>query len=185
MGSGYPVWWQAVLWRLSHHQQICHHRRALCQGVRRYSIILHCSIFLLLRISERRIKLILGDHDRRHTDPAQETLTIETVFIRPDFVKKTFNNDLALIKLNREVRKRNMYQVLFKLHFRFNFLNRSGLSVCQPRIEVITGRTPPWLGGASLGRGGSQLMFSWMLQCLSLHGRNVGNRRGKVRKTIL
>ena len=71
---------------------------------------MHCIIFLLLRISERRIKLILGDHDRRHTEPAQETLTIETVFIRPDFVKKTFNNDLALIKLNREVRNRNMFQ---------------------------------------------------------------------------
>ena len=54
---------------------------------------MHCSIFLLLRISERRIKLILGDHDRRHTEPAQETLTIERVFIRPDFVKKTFNKD--------------------------------------------------------------------------------------------
>ena len=110
---------------------------------------MHCSIFLLLRISERRIKLILGDHDRRHTEPAQETLTIETVFIRPDFVKKTFNNDLALIKLNREVRKRNMFQVLLKLHFRFNFLNQSVLFVCQLPIEVITGRTPPWLGGES------------------------------------
>jgi hypothetical protein len=111
----------------------------------------------------RRIKLILGDHDRRHTDPAQETLTIETVFIRPDFVKKTFNNDLALIKLNREVRKGILFQVLQKEYFRFNFLNTSGLFVCQPLIEVITGRTPPWLGGASLGRGVSQLMFSWTL----------------------
>jgi hypothetical protein len=134
--------------------------------VRRYSIILHCSIFLLLRINERRIKLILGDHDRRHTEPAQETLTIETVFIRPDFVKKTFNNDLALIKLNREVERSIIFQVQRKVHFRFNFLNPFGPSVCQPRIEVITGRTPPWLGGASSGRGVSQLMFSWMLQCL-------------------
>jgi hypothetical protein len=81
--------------------------------VRRFSIILHCCIFLLLRISERRIKLILGDHDRRHTEPAQETVTIETVFIRPDFVKKTFNNDLALIKLNREVGRRIIFQVQF------------------------------------------------------------------------
>jgi len=54
-------------------------------------------------INERRIKLILGDHDRRQTEPAQETHTIERVFIRPDFVKKTFNNDIALIKLSREV----------------------------------------------------------------------------------
>jgi hypothetical protein len=142
---------------------------------------LHCSFFLLLRISERRIKLILGDHDRRHTDPAQEKLTIETVFIRPDFVKKTFNNDLALIKLNREVERSIIFQVHKKVHFRFNFLNPFGLSVCQQQIEVIMGRIPLLLGGASLGRGVSQLMFSWMLQCLSLHRRNVGNRRGKER----
>ena len=68
------------------------------------SVIIGITTFLL-RISTRRIKLILGDHDRRHTEDAQETLTIAQVFIRPDFVKKTFNNDLALIKLNREVRK--------------------------------------------------------------------------------
>ena len=57
----------------------------------------------LFRISERRIRLILGDHDRRHDDQDQQTLTIEKVFIRQDFVKKTFNNDIALIKLNRDV----------------------------------------------------------------------------------
>ena len=110
---------------------------------------MHCSIFLLLRISERRIKLILGDHDRRHTEPAQETLTIETVFIRPDFVKKTFNNDLALIKLNREVGRRIIFKVQRKVHFRFNFLHPSGLFVCRPRIKITTDRTPPWLVGAS------------------------------------
>ena len=31
---------------------------------------------------------------------------IDRVFIHPNFVKKTFNNDIALIKLNRPVRKR-------------------------------------------------------------------------------
>ena len=48
--------------------------------------------------------MILGDHDRRKVEAGQETRTIARVFIRPDFVKKTFNNDIALLRLNREVR---------------------------------------------------------------------------------
>lgn len=46
---------------------------------------------------------MIGDHDRRQTEQFQETRTIEKVFIRNDFVKRTFNNDIALIKLTREV----------------------------------------------------------------------------------
>ena len=46
---------------------------------------------------------MIGDHDRTETEPFQEIRTIDRVFIRPDFVKRTFNNDIALIKLNREL----------------------------------------------------------------------------------
>jgi len=54
-------------------------------------------------INHRHIKLVIGDHDRRQTEQFQETRTIEKVFIRNDFVKRTFNNDIALIKLTREI----------------------------------------------------------------------------------
>jgi len=54
-------------------------------------------------INSRHIRLIIGDHDRRKTEPHQITRTIAKVFIRDDFVKRTFNNDIALIKLNREI----------------------------------------------------------------------------------
>lgn len=54
-------------------------------------------------INTRHIKLVIGDHDRRKQEPFQEIRTIDKVFIRPDFVKRTFNNDIALVKLNREV----------------------------------------------------------------------------------
>ena len=55
------------------------------------------------RINPRHIRLIIGDHDRKKQEPHQQLRTISKVFIRPDFVKRTFNNDIALIKLNREV----------------------------------------------------------------------------------
>jgi len=54
-------------------------------------------------INHQRIKLIIGDHDRTIHESRQETRYIRQVFIRPDFEKKTFNNDIALIKLDREV----------------------------------------------------------------------------------
>jgi len=54
-------------------------------------------------INPRHIRLIIGDHDRKKQEPHQQLRTISKVFIRPDFVKRTFNNDIALIKLNREV----------------------------------------------------------------------------------
>ena len=57
----------------------------------------------ICRINHRHIKLVIGDYDRRQTEQFQETRTIEKVFIRNDFVKRTFNNDIALIKLKREV----------------------------------------------------------------------------------
>jgi len=89
-------------------------------------------------ISPRRIKLILGDHDRRHTEDAQETLTIDQVFIRPDFVKKTFNNDLALIKLNREVQ--------FSPYIR---------PVCLPTTDrSYNGQNTTVVGWGKLGEGG-------------------------------
>lgn len=59
----------------------------------------HC----VKNINHARIRLILGDHDRRHLEANQETRFIERVFIRPDFVKATFNNDIALIKMDQEV----------------------------------------------------------------------------------
>ena len=57
------------------------------------------------RINTRHIKLVIGDHDRRKQETFQEIRTIDKVFIRPDFVKRTFNNDIALLKLNRKVIK--------------------------------------------------------------------------------
>ena len=55
------------------------------------------------RINPRHIKLVIGDHNRKSNEQHEETRTIEEVFIRRDFVKRTFNNDIALIKLKREV----------------------------------------------------------------------------------
>ena len=46
---------------------------------------------------------MIGDHDRRKTEPSQQIRTIDKVYIRHDFVKRTFNNDIALIKLKGEV----------------------------------------------------------------------------------
>jgi len=54
-------------------------------------------------INPDRIRLILGDHDRRHDEAHQQLKLIEKVFIHPHFVKKTFNNDIALIKIKGEV----------------------------------------------------------------------------------
>jgi len=54
-------------------------------------------------INPRHIKLVIGDHNRKRDEKFQETRTIEKVFIRTDFVKRTFNNDIALIKLKREI----------------------------------------------------------------------------------
>jgi len=59
----------------------------------------HC----LKGISTSRVRLILGDHDRRRNSGNQVTRLIDRVFIHPNFVKKTFNNDIALIKMNRPV----------------------------------------------------------------------------------
>ena len=58
---------------------------------------------IIFRINPRHIKLVIGDHNRKQNEKFQETRTIEKVFIRTDFVKRTFNNDIALIKLKREV----------------------------------------------------------------------------------
>jgi len=54
-------------------------------------------------INHGKIRLILGDHDRRHNEAHQELRFIEKVFINPHFVKKTFNNDIALIKMKSKV----------------------------------------------------------------------------------
>lgn len=54
-------------------------------------------------INQGRIRLILGDHDRRDEEKWQELRLIERVIIHPQFVKKTFNNDIALIKMNRNI----------------------------------------------------------------------------------
>ena len=48
---------------------------------------------------------MIGDHNRKDNEQNEETRTIEEVFIRRDFVKRTFNNDIALIKLKREVNR--------------------------------------------------------------------------------
>jgi len=89
-------------------------------------------------ISQRRIKLILGDHDRRENEPAQETRTIEEIFIRQNFVKKTFNNDIALLKLNREV--------TFSQYIR---------PVCLPTTDrSYNGQNTTVVGWGKLGEGG-------------------------------
>jgi len=54
-------------------------------------------------INPDRIRLILGDHDRRRDEAHQQQRLIERVFIHPNFVKKTFNNDIALVKMRSEV----------------------------------------------------------------------------------
>jgi len=54
-------------------------------------------------INPDRIRLVLGDHDRRHQEEDQQQRLIEKVFLNPHFVKKTFNNDIALIKMKGEV----------------------------------------------------------------------------------
>ena len=100
--------------------------------------------------------MILGDHDRRNTEAAQITLTIERVFIRQDFVKKTFNNDIALIKLNRDVQIVGDKKTLINISFRSNFPLISGQCASLPQTVVTMVRTPPWWGGASWGRGASQ-----------------------------
>jgi len=55
-------------------------------------------------INHSRIRIVLGDHDRRRKSQVQVTRTIERVFIHAQFVKKTFNNDIALIKLSQPVK---------------------------------------------------------------------------------
>jgi len=54
-------------------------------------------------INPRRIRLIIGDHDRRQLSPHQQTRYINRVTIHPQFVKRTFNNDIALILMDRPV----------------------------------------------------------------------------------
>ena len=82
-------------------------------------LIFALEIFLehiYFRINHGKIRLILGDHDRRHNEAHQELRFIEKVssiksdyiiffqvFINPHFVKKTFNNDIALIKMKSKV----------------------------------------------------------------------------------
>ena len=93
---------------------------------------------VVVRINPDRIRLILGDHDRRRDEAHQQQRLIERVFffspfslfvffvfcavcqfvllknnvgvvvlikvfIHPNFVKKTFNNDIALVKMRSEV----------------------------------------------------------------------------------
>ena len=91
---------------------------------------------IIVRINPDRIRLILGDHDRRRDEAHQQQRLIERVFffspfslflcisriclfvllknnfgvvflikvfIHPNFVKKTFNNDIALVKMRSEV----------------------------------------------------------------------------------
>lgn len=60
----------------------------------------HC----LKGINPKRIRLIIGDHDRNRKSSVQEVRYISQVHIHPGFEKRTFNNDLALILMDREVR---------------------------------------------------------------------------------
>merc|ERR1712061_130635 len=89
-------------------------------------------------INPRNIKLVIGDHDRTETEPFQEIRTIERVFIRPDFVKRTFNNDIALIKLNRKLQ--------FSDHIR---------PVCLPKLDrSYNGQNTTVVGWGKLSEGG-------------------------------
>jgi len=89
-------------------------------------------------INTRHIKLVIGDHDRRKQEPFQEIRTIHKVFIRPDFVKRTFNNDIALIKINREIE--------------FNDYIRP---VCLPAIDrSYNGQNTTVVGWGKLSEGG-------------------------------
>ena len=55
------------------------------------------------------------------------------MFIRPDFVKRTFNNDIALIKLNREVSQPKTF-IFFWYSFQIVF-NDYIRPVCLPDID--------------------------------------------------
>lgn len=59
----------------------------------------HC----LKGINPKRIKLVIGDHDRRSLSSVQQTRYVGQVHIHPGFEKRTFNNDIALIMMDREV----------------------------------------------------------------------------------
>jgi len=54
-------------------------------------------------INQAKIRLTLGDHNRGTRSQQQQLKLIEKVFVHPHFVKKTFNNDIALIKMRGEV----------------------------------------------------------------------------------
>jgi len=89
-------------------------------------------------ISRSRIKLIIGDHDRRINESRQETRYIQQVFIRPDFEKATFNNDIALILMDREVQFSNSVR-----------------PVCLPNTDrSYNGQDTTVLGWGKLSEGG-------------------------------
>jgi len=82
----------------------------------------HC----LKGINYSKIKLILGDHDRRKKTEFKITRLVGEVFLRPDFEKKTFNNDLALVKLTDP-----------------NFPRLCALFACPPLTGATMGTPPP------------------------------------------
>ncbi|XP_023337337.1 trypsin-1 [Eurytemora carolleeae] len=95
----------------------------------------HC----LKGINQSRLKLVLGDHDRNLRGPGQTYRTVANTFIHDNFEKKTFNNDIALIKMNSPID--------FSSHIR---------PVCLPTFDrSYNGHNTTVVGWGKLSEGGS------------------------------
>lgn len=91
----------------------------------------HC----LKGINHSRIRLILGDHNRRIKSAHQVTRTIDRVFLHEGFVKKTFNNDIALIRLNAEVEFSPYILPVCLPSLDHTYLNENGTVVGWGKLE--------------------------------------------------
>ena len=111
------------------------------------------------RINPRHIKLVIGDHNRKQEERFQETRTIEKVFIRTDFVKRTFNNDIALIKLKREVNSAqniNSWRIENGLNCFQIIFNDDVRPVCLPESDrSYNGHNTTVVGWGKLSEGGN------------------------------
>ncbi|XP_033114707.1 anionic trypsin-2-like isoform X2 [Anneissia japonica] len=55
------------------------------------------------------VSITIGDYDVRYKDPDEEILNVSRIITHPEFEKKTFNNDIALIRLSSKIRRFTNY----------------------------------------------------------------------------
>lgn len=59
----------------------------------------HC----FYKINYSMVKLVIGDHDRSHFSKHQTTRRISHIHLHKEFDQDTFNNDIALLRMNKPV----------------------------------------------------------------------------------